>query len=164
METATARVMRLPDLLRRRREPVIEDNDEAAVQQRRLTLIRRIAVTTWVVVIVYRTATAGVAFNRELLLLYIATGLAAASIGRRKMLMVIRDWLPFAVVLLVYDVSRGAAKLVGTPTIEAADRRRPLAVVRHGADRVAVDVARQTARRAGIHRNRRTPARRRDWH
>lgn len=117
VETATARVMRLPDLLRRRREPVIEDNDEAVVRQRRLTLIRRIAVTTWVVVIVYRTATAGVAFNRELLLLYIATGLAAASIGRRKMLMVIRDWLPFAVVLLVYDVSRGAAKLVGTPTL-----------------------------------------------
>lgn len=116
-ETAPARLMRLPDLLRRRREPTLQDADAAATWQRRLTLIRRIAVTTWVVVIVYRTATAGVAFNRELLLLYIATGLAAASIGRRRMLMVIRDWLPFAVVLLVYDVSRGAAKLVGTPTL-----------------------------------------------
>ena len=116
-ETATARVLRLPDLLRRRREPTLLDEDAAAVRQRRLTLIRRIAVATWVLVIVYRTATAGLAFNRELLLLYIATGLAAASVGRRKMLMVIRDWLPFAVVLLVYDVSRGAAKLVGTPTL-----------------------------------------------
>lgn len=116
-ETATARVVRLPDLLRRRRELTLQDEDATAVRQRRLTLIRRIAVTTWVIVIVYRTATAGVAFNRELLLLYIATGLAAASIGRRKMLMVIRDWLPFAVVLLVYDVSRGAATLVGTPTL-----------------------------------------------
>jgi hypothetical protein len=109
-------VIRLPDLLRRRREPPAAD-DDVALRQRRLTWIRRIAVTTWVIVIVYRTVTAGVAFNRELLLLYIATGLAAASIGRRKMLMVIRDWLPFAVVLLVYDVSRGAAKLVGTPTL-----------------------------------------------
>ncbi len=108
--------MRLPDLLRRRRD-AIPDDEATAVLQRRLTLIRRIAVTTWLIVIVYRTATAGLAFNRELLLLYIATGLAAASIGRRKLLMVIRDWLPFAVVLLVYDVSRGAAKLVGTPTL-----------------------------------------------
>ena len=31
--------------------------------------------------------------------------------------MVIRDWLPFAVVLLLYDISRGAAKLIGTPTM-----------------------------------------------
>jgi len=52
----------------------------------------------WAIVIVYRTLTAGVAFNRELVLAYIATGLVAASIGRRKMLMVVRDWLPFAVV------------------------------------------------------------------
>lgn len=117
VETATARVMRLPELLRRRREPGFHDEDTAPLRQRRLTLIRRIAVTAWVVVIVYRTATAGLAFNRELLLLYIATGLAAASIGRRKLLMVLRDWLPFAVVLLVYDVSRGAAKMVGTPTL-----------------------------------------------
>ena len=39
-------------------------------------------VTTWALVVVYRTATDGLAFNRELLLLYIATGLIAASIGR----------------------------------------------------------------------------------
>ena len=38
---------------------------------------------------------------RELVLLYIATGLLAASIGQgRKMLYVVRDWLPFALVLL----------------------------------------------------------------
>src|SRR5690606_22899355 len=30
---------------------------------------------------------------------------------------VIRDWLPFAVVLLAYDLSRGAATLVGRPTL-----------------------------------------------
>ena len=111
---ATARV---PDLLRRRREPPEPPSDPADIRRRRLTLIRRAAVTTWAVAIVFRTFTAGVAFNRELILLYIATGLVAASIGRRKMLMVVRDWLPFAVVLLVYDVSRGAASLVGTPTL-----------------------------------------------
>jgi membrane-associated phospholipid phosphatase len=67
--------------------------------------------------VAYRTIAGGLAFNRELVLLYVATGLIAASIGRgRKMLMVVRDWLPFALVLLLYDVSRHAATFVGTPT------------------------------------------------
>ena len=87
------------------------------VRDRRLTIARRVAVTTWAVVVGYRTATGGLAFNRELLLLYICTGLLAASIGRRRLLYVIRDWLPFALVLVVYDLSRGAADLVGTRTL-----------------------------------------------
>jgi hypothetical protein len=92
--------------------------DPADRRARRLTVIRRAAVLIWAVVIVYRTITSGFAFNRELLLLYIATGLLAASIGQgRKMLYVIRDWLPFALVLLAYDLSRGAADLVGRPTL-----------------------------------------------
>jgi hypothetical protein len=46
----------------------------------------------WVLVVVYRTLTAGLAFNREWLLLYIATGLIAASIGQsQKVLAVLRD-------------------------------------------------------------------------
>ena len=123
-----ARVADLPDRLNKPPEPPRDaaeqrdsaeqrPRDSAGVRRRRFTLIRRAAVTTWALVIVFRTLTAGVALNRELILLYIATGLVAASIGRRKMLMVVRDWLPFAVVLLVYDVSRGAATLVGTPTL-----------------------------------------------
>ena len=63
------------------------------------------AISSWVAAVVYRTVTDGFAFNRELLLLYIAAGLLAASIGQgRRMLYVIRDWLPFALVLLAYDV------------------------------------------------------------
>ena len=86
-------------------------------RERRLTLARRAAVVTWALVVAYRTIAGGLAFNRELVLLYVATGLIAASIGRgRKMLMVVRDWLPFALVLLLYDVSRHAATFVGTPT------------------------------------------------
>jgi PAP2 superfamily protein len=115
VQIPAARVMRRPDLPRQHGEPSAPDR--GAARRRRLTLIRRGAVTTWAIVIVYRTLTAGVAFNRELVLAYIATGLVAASIGRRNMLTVARDWLPFAVVLLVYDVSRGAATLVGTPTL-----------------------------------------------
>ena len=116
MQVPTARVTRVPDVLRRPRKPPKPPIDPEA-RQRRLTVVRRAAVATWATVLVYRTLTAGVAFNRELVLVYVATGLLAASIGRRKMLMVVRDWLPFAVVLLVYDISRGAAKLVGTPTL-----------------------------------------------
>ncbi len=62
--------------------------------------------------------TDGLAFNRELLLLYIATGLIAASIGRgHKVFAVVRDWLPFALVLVLYDLSRGAADVLGAPTL-----------------------------------------------
>ena len=69
-------------------------------RDRRLRILRWVAVAVWAVVVVYRTVTEGFAFNRELLLLYIATGLLAASIGQgRRMLYVIRDWLPFALVL-----------------------------------------------------------------
>lgn len=83
-----------------------------------LKIVRWVAIAVWASVVIYRTATDGFAFNRELLLLYIATGLLAASIGQgRRMLYVIRDWLPFALLLLAYDLSRGAADLVGRPTL-----------------------------------------------
>ncbi|MCZ8378909.1 phosphatase PAP2 family protein [Mycobacterium sp. CPCC 205372] len=94
------------------------DDDTPDLRARRLRIMRWVAVGVWAAVVVYRTVTDGFAFNRELLLLYIATGLLAASIGRgRRMLYVLRDWLPFAVVLLAYDLSRGAATLVGRPTL-----------------------------------------------
>lgn len=92
--------------------------DSGHVRQRRLRIARWVAVAVWAVVVVYRTATDGFAFNRELLLLYICTGLAAASIGQgRRVLYVVRDWLPFALVLIAYDLSRGAATLIGRPTM-----------------------------------------------
>jgi len=72
----------------------------------------------WAVVVAYRSAVNGLAFNRELLLLYIATGLIAASIGQRhKVFAVVRDWLPLALVLVLYDFSRGAADMFGAPTL-----------------------------------------------
>ena len=85
---------------------------------RRLQVVRWMAIAIWAGVVVYRTVTDGFAFNRELLLLYICTGLAAASIGQgRRVLYVARDWLPFALVLIAYDLSRGAATLIGRPTM-----------------------------------------------
>src|SRR6478672_13316774 len=86
--------------------------------ERWLFIARCVAIVVWASVVGYRTATDGFAFNRELLLLYISTGLLAASIGQgRRMLYVIRDWLPFALDLLAYDLTRGAADLIGRPTL-----------------------------------------------
>jgi PAP2 superfamily len=80
-------------------------------------VLRRTAIAVWAAAIVFRTATTGLAINRELVLVYVCTGLLAAGIGRRRLVLIVRDWLPFAVVLLVYDLSRGAADLIGTPTL-----------------------------------------------
>ena len=94
--------------------PVAEPDRRA----RGLRYLRWTTVAVWAVVIVWRTVTDGFAFNRELLLVYICTGLAAASIGQgRRVIYVVRDWLPFALVLIAYDFSRGAAQLVGAPTL-----------------------------------------------
>ena len=86
-------------------------------RERGVSILRRTAIAVWAIVVVFRTWTTGFAFNRELLLVYICTGLIAASIGRRRVLQVIRDWLPFALILVIYDLSRGAATLIGTPTL-----------------------------------------------
>lgn len=93
-------------------------DDRPTTRERRLRIARWVAIAVWAAVVVYRTVTDGFAFNRELLLVYICTGLAAASIGQgRRMLYIIRDWLPFALVLIAYDLSRGAATLIGRPTL-----------------------------------------------
>lgn len=97
--------------------PLASIIDPRDVYVRRLAVLRRVAIATWVTVVTFQTVSEGVAFNRELVLLYIATGLAAASIGQRRVMTVIRDWLPFAIILLLYDLTRGAATLVGTPTL-----------------------------------------------
>jgi PAP2 superfamily len=87
-------------------------------RSRWLRIARWVAIGIWAAVIVYRTVTDGFAFNRELVLLYVCTGLAAASIGQgRRILYIIRDWLPFALVLIAYDLSRGAADMIGRPTL-----------------------------------------------
>jgi hypothetical protein len=97
--------------------PRVEDAPPAP-RRRWLKIARWVAIAVWAGVVIYRTATDGFAFNRELLLLYICTGLAAASIGQgRRMLYIIRDWLPFTLVLVAYDLTRGAADLLGRPTM-----------------------------------------------
>jgi len=84
----------------------------------RLRRLRHLAVAAWAAAVGCLTVTDGFAFNRERLLVYICTGLLAASIGRgRRMWYVVRDWLPFALILIAYDLTRGAATALGRPTL-----------------------------------------------
>ncbi|HYJ55557.1 MAG TPA: phosphatase PAP2 family protein [Mycobacterium sp.] len=96
----------------------VEDALQPDRRARWVRIARWAAIVIWATVVIWRTVTDGFAFNRELLLVYICTGLAAASIGQgRRVLYVIRDWLPFALLLIAYDLSRGAATLIGRPTM-----------------------------------------------
>jgi hypothetical protein len=99
--------------------PAERDSDDQRpprLSPRAMTIIRWLAVATWAVVVGNWIVRDGLSYDRNTLLLVICIGLIAATIGRRRSLTVIRDWLPFAAVLVVYDLSRGAATLVGRPT------------------------------------------------
>lgn len=103
-------------------EPVIDDVAAAAAvdtgpQRRRdLTMVRRIAIVAWVVFMIYEFVAYGLAFDRTRLIILLCLGMLAASIGRRKAISVIIDWLPFALILLLYDWTRDVARIVDMPT------------------------------------------------
>ena len=66
------------------------------------------------------------------------------------MLYVIRDWLPFALVLIAYDLSRGAADPDRAPdAVALAGRRGSLDVLRDDADGVAAGAAEAARSRRG---------------
>ena len=81
-----------------------------------LTLIRRVTVTIWALTVLVLLATRTMSFGRSYVLVALGLGLAAMSIGRRNVLSVVRDWLPFGVLLAVYDSTRGLAAFLGMPT------------------------------------------------
>ncbi len=80
----------------------------------------------WVVVILVRD---GVPTDRGTLMGIVVLGLAITCIGRgwRSLLRVLVDWLPFSVVLMLYDKSRSVATVVSMPLHEGdvagAERR-----------------------------------------
>jgi hypothetical protein len=78
--------------------------------------IRWGAVTAWAVIFGIDSYERGVHFDRTGLLLWLAVGLVAASIGTSKVWYVVIDFLPFAAVLVAYDLLRGAAGRLGMPT------------------------------------------------
>ena len=84
--------------------------------KRNLTVLRRTLVLLWAATLIFWVARVGLTFDRNTLLVYVVTGLVAGSIGTRGVLNVLRDWLPFIVMLVVYDLTRGAAEVLGRPT------------------------------------------------
>ena len=81
------------------------------------TLLRRVLVMVWAVALVGTWTVRGIPIDREGLLLWILAGLLCWSIGHRPLWTVIADWLPFALVLVLYDLTRGLATHLGRPTL-----------------------------------------------
>lgn len=83
--------------------------------------IRRRAGWAYLAALVLLVVFVGVPTDRGSLFLIIVTGLGVTCLGRgwRSFGRVVLDWLPFTLVLVAYDVSRGIATLVGMPLHEA---------------------------------------------
>lgn len=82
--------------------------------------IRRSAAVGYFAVLAWIVATEGVPTDRLDLMVIIVVGLAINSLGYgwRRLLRVVLDWLPFTLVLMVYDLSRGLATAVKLPLHE----------------------------------------------
>jgi membrane-associated phospholipid phosphatase len=74
------------------------------------------AVAVWVIGSALSFHVEGVPFDRTGLLLWIALGLIAWSIGKRALWTVVVDFLPLAAVLFGYDYLRGVSETLGMPT------------------------------------------------
>ncbi len=98
--------------------PTVETTDIPVARPwwQRARTWRRVAVGLWLAVMIWQFTVHGLAFDRTRLILWMCLGLAAASIGRRRITTVIVDWLPFAGVLVLYDLTRNVAQWMGMPT------------------------------------------------
>lgn len=81
-----------------------------------LTYARWTALAVWAIVFGYDLAVNGIPYWRSDLLLWLCLGLLAWSIGKRNVLTVVIDFVPFAAVLVVYDYLRGISDTLGMPT------------------------------------------------
>ncbi len=73
-------------------------------------------VGLWGLVFARQVILGGIPWLRSDLLLWLMALLMALSIGRRSVLAVLLDFLPFAAVLVAYDYLRGLADTMGMPT------------------------------------------------
>ena len=82
----------------------------------------RVAVAVWVVGLVWFCITQGFPFDRANQTLWILSGLVAATIGRPlgSVKRIFLDWIPFILVLYLYDYSRHLAVLLGRPILETS--------------------------------------------
>lgn len=83
---------------------------------RNMRMWRYLALTVWLAVLIWQFIEVGLAFDRTRLILWMCLGLAAASIGRRRVITVLIDWLPFVGILMLYDLTRNVAQWMGMPT------------------------------------------------
>jgi membrane-associated phospholipid phosphatase len=83
--------------------------------------IRQGALVVYVAVIIGIVAKFGVPTGRLSLSILIVSGLLISRLGEgwRRLMLVIVDWLPFTLVLLAYDRTRGLAKALGMLVHEA---------------------------------------------
>jgi membrane-associated phospholipid phosphatase len=83
----------------------------------RRVLIRRSALAAYGIAFITAAVAWGIPLERNQVIAWILAALACASIGRprREIGRLVVDWLPFAILLGVYDLSRGAADTVGLP-------------------------------------------------
>ena len=78
--------------------------------------VRWAAVVVWAATFAEDIYENGIPYFRSDLLLWIAVGLVAASIGKRNVLTVVLDFVPFGLVLIGYDYLRGVSDSLGMPT------------------------------------------------
>lgn len=83
--------------------------------------IRRYAALAYVLGLIWIVVAAGVPTGRLNLMVVIVAGLAITCLGRgwRSLMKVVLDWLPFTLVLMVYDLSRGLATAINMPLHES---------------------------------------------
>ena len=80
--------------------------------------VRRTAIVLYFAALVVWSGHYGIPVQRELVILWTCGALACASIGRHpwQIVQLVLDWLPIVVVLVAYDLSRGAADSLGIGT------------------------------------------------
>lgn len=77
-----------------------------------LRVTRAVAIGLYAGALVAWWATKGIPLDREQIILWLAAGLVVLSVGspRGGPWRVLRDWLPVVLVLILYDLTRGAAE------------------------------------------------------
>ena len=78
--------------------------------------LRRVLAVLWLAAVVAFLYRDGVPVDRETIIGFTVAGLLVWSLGRRPLRSVLVDWLPFVVVLIVYDYTRGLGERLGSPT------------------------------------------------
>lgn len=102
-------------------QPAHDRDDQAPIvvveeKVRDYRLIRRVLLSLWAVALVIYFWVEGIAADRTSLIFFLAFGMAAATVGRRRVITVVIDWLPFVLVLMLYDWTRNVAVWLDMPT------------------------------------------------